>query len=146
MSAHLRFTPNPRSERGQALVEFVFVLPLLVLVLFATIELALLLNQWNNLTQVAGSVARKAAVNHDSAFNPVAYGTAQAERVNTNNGLTISVCTPDGPDIGGRVQVTTRARPTLLLRLPGLTGLVLPAGKATMRLESKATFPTTGSC
>ena len=49
-------------EGGQALVEFAFVLPLLLLFLFAIIDFGLALNQQNSDTNIANIAVREAAV------------------------------------------------------------------------------------
>ncbi|MDA8069243.1 MAG: pilus assembly protein [Actinomycetota bacterium] len=51
-----------RAENGQALVEFAFVLPLLLLFLFAIIDFGIALNQQNADTNIANIAVRDAAV------------------------------------------------------------------------------------
>jgi hypothetical protein len=63
-----------RSERGTALVEFALVAPLLFLIVFGIIEFGLILNAYNQLTQLAGQGARAAAVNRNPDGTPVGAG------------------------------------------------------------------------
>jgi Flp pilus assembly protein TadG len=51
-----------RDERGQALTEFAFVLPLLVVLLFGVIQFGILYNHYVTLTDAVRAGARKAAV------------------------------------------------------------------------------------
>jgi Flp pilus assembly protein TadG len=56
----IRSTIN--DERGQALVEFALVLPLLILLLFALLDFGKAYNYWNDATHLTGEGARYAAV------------------------------------------------------------------------------------
>jgi Flp pilus assembly protein TadG len=51
-----------RSDRGQALVELAFVLPLVMLILFGIIDFGLALNNYNSDTNLANLAARTASV------------------------------------------------------------------------------------
>jgi Flp pilus assembly protein TadG len=55
-------TSIARDERGQALTEFAFVLPLLVLLLFGVIQFGVLYNHYVTLTDAVRAGARKAVV------------------------------------------------------------------------------------
>ncbi len=57
-----RLLRKHRSDSGQALVEFAFVLPLVLLFLFAIIDFGLALNQQNSDTNIANVAVREAAV------------------------------------------------------------------------------------
>src|SRR5207245_7628740 len=52
-------------ERGQALPEFVLVLPILLLVLFGIVQFGLALNSTNDETHLANEVARYAIINEN---------------------------------------------------------------------------------
>jgi Flp pilus assembly protein TadG len=67
-----------RHERGQAMVELALVLPVLLTVLFATIQFGIAYNHYETVTDAARVGARKAAVSR-TAPDPVA-ATAQAAR------------------------------------------------------------------
>jgi Flp pilus assembly protein TadG len=51
-----------RPERGQALVEFAVIVPVLLLILLGIIDFGRAVNNWNDLTHVANLAARYAAV------------------------------------------------------------------------------------
>src|SRR5689334_1500467 len=51
-----------RSQRGQAMAEFAIVVPVLLLVLMAIMQLGIVYNNWVTLTDAARAGARKAAV------------------------------------------------------------------------------------
>jgi hypothetical protein len=61
-------------ERGVALVEFVLVLPLLLVILFGMLDFGRVFNYWIDATHLANEGARFAVVNN----NPDTSGTLQA--------------------------------------------------------------------
>jgi len=60
-----------KSEKGQAMVEFALIMPLLSLVLCAIMDFGWVLSQQNELVNLAGDSARYAAINYSS------YGDTQ---------------------------------------------------------------------
>ena len=145
-------TRTRRSQDGQSIVEFVLVLPLIVLILFAIVDFALALNYSSDLNQIAAEGTRRAAVNRDPAFDPAAYTKSRAEPVLRDRpDLAVSVCLPEGTMPGGTVRVKATVTYTLLHLIPGLESITtIPlSGRASMRLESPATFSgssTSGPC
>lgn len=93
-------------ERGQTMVEFALVLPLLALLLFGIIQFGILFNNYVTLTDAVRAGARKAAVSRQ-APNPVGAATgavtASAADLNTAN-LQVSVSSDWQP--GDNVTVT----------------------------------------
>ncbi len=67
-----------RNEKGQALVEFVMVLPVLLFLFFAIVQLGVVFKDYIAVTDAARAGARKAAVSRFAA-NPTA-ATADAVR------------------------------------------------------------------
>lgn len=65
MMSHARKKSNlghgARNESGQALVEFALVLPILVLILFGTIEVSLVMNTYVRLNELARNLAKASA-------------------------------------------------------------------------------------
>jgi Flp pilus assembly protein TadG len=57
-----RHIKSLRTENGQALVEFAFVIPLVLMFLFAIVDFGLALNQQNSDTNIANVAVREAAV------------------------------------------------------------------------------------
>jgi hypothetical protein len=120
---------------GQALVEFVLVLPLLLLLFVGIMQFGLALNTTNDETHLANEVARYLTVN----FNPategslVAWAKSQADTNFLESEGQICIQFPKGSEIGQPVEVTTH---TTMKWLPVL-GLVETTltGKAVMRLE-----------
>jgi hypothetical protein len=131
------------AERGQAMVEFVLVLPFLLLVLFGIVQLGMSVNAWNDLNQIAGSGVRRAAVNHDSTFNPVAYVCAGAEP-SVRSTLTVTVSFPSGTTIGSPVQIVTHADRRLIPFIDTSASTLQMSGSAVMRLEVPPTFSASG--
>lgn len=92
-------------ERGVALVEFVFVLPLVLLLLLGMIDVGKAVNYWNDETHLANEAARAVAVNNSPDPNWAANKTTAAYKINTavknqadtnelKNGGTSSISTP----------------------------------------------------
>jgi TadE-like protein len=148
-----------RDERGVALVEFVLVLPLLLVILFAMLDFGRVFNYWIDATHLANEGARFAAVNK----NPNAGGTLQAyiqQQADTDelrNGgsssvpdpLQICIDFPNGATVGEPVRVTATATYNWLPFLSSdlsldFFGHKLPlasvvTGSSTMRLEALPT-------
>jgi Flp pilus assembly protein TadG len=77
----IAFVRRSLDDRGQALVEFALVLPLLALVVFGAAQLAQGTNYWEQANHVANETARWAAVNRLPAYN---YGTGCGGSVAAN--------------------------------------------------------------
>jgi len=129
-----------RSERGQALVEFVLLLPVFLLITFGLIEFGKGFNYWIDVTHLANEGARYAAVNRwptcpqdDTSACPEPLRKYVQDRANTSelalgganvegNGLSytdppnandgIIVCFPEDatPAVGEAVRVVVRAK------------------------------------
>lgn len=73
-----------RDERGQALVEFALVLPILLALIIGILDFGRALDYYNQVTQLAGQGARAAAVNRMPDGTAITSGSAlQAQLVNT---------------------------------------------------------------
>jgi Flp pilus assembly protein TadG len=66
---------GPRTERGQTMVEFAMVLPVLAILLFGVIQFGILFNNYVTLTDATRAGARRAAVSRQ-ASNPSAATVA----------------------------------------------------------------------
>ena len=128
------------SERGQALVEFVLLLPVFLLITFGVIEFGKAFNYWIDTTHLANEGARYAAVNRwptcpsdDTSFCHEQLRAYVQQRANTKeladgganvkSGLTynvgspsaadgIVICFPESgsTDVGKAVRVTVKAK------------------------------------
>lgn len=65
-------------EQGQALVELAFVIPLVLLFLFAIIDFGLALNQQNSETNIANIAVREAAIVNSATFTASCQGTSES--------------------------------------------------------------------
>jgi Flp pilus assembly protein TadG len=145
-------TASLRDQRGTALVEFAFVLPVLLLLVIGMLHFGKAFNYWTNETHLANEAARFAVVNK----NPGGVGAtlqqyiqAQADTPELRNGGTDSVpdpmkvCItfPQGQVVGAPVTVTVSTdyhwMPFLADALDGASLTV--SGSATMRLEASPT-------
>jgi hypothetical protein len=145
-------------ERGAALVEFVLVLPLVLLILFGMVDFGKAFNYWNDETHLANEAARQAVVNScpqcTSGQTINQWIKTEADSGELQNGGTQSISSPGmrvciwfpnkatlpAPDyyaVGQPVQVIVHAQYNWLAYLVG-QGLPLHSdltGTATMRLE-----------
>jgi len=150
-------TPSPRSEDGQAIVEFALVLPVLLLVLFAMIHFGKAFNYWNDATHLTAEAARFAAVDRkpdpSSAATLQAQIRGQADTSELRNGGTDSVSSPaqvcvDFPNGTSNVGDPVRVKMTfsyswmpLLKLVPGTTQVT---SSTVMRLEAPPTKYSAG--
>jgi Flp pilus assembly protein TadG len=109
-----------RSERGQALVEFAFVLPVLLLLILGLFDVARAVEQENTLAFAAREGTRYAIVHGSASSSPVPYcssctnstitKTVQNAAISVNGTLTVTVGYPDGDNKrGSRVSVQATA-------------------------------------
>jgi Flp pilus assembly protein TadG len=142
-----------------ALVEFVLVLPLLLVILFAMLDFGRVFNYWIDATHLANEGARFAAVNNNPSSSGTlqAYIQQQADTDELRNGGTASVhdplkiCIdfPNGNAVGQPVTVTATVTYNWLPFLSSdwsadFFGHKLPlssevTGSSTMRLEAVGT-------
>lgn len=129
------------SEGGQAFVEFVIVLPLLVLLVFGITQFGLTFRNHLAITDAARVAARAAAVKRTS--NPCAAGgpawTAIMNTLSPGQQSAVDLSgawctTPDGTDdVGGRVVITIKYPYTI--GLPGVSASGDLTSSATERME-----------
>jgi len=118
-------------QAGQAVIEFAFILPLLLILVFGITELGRMLMQTNMLTQAAREGARAAAVGADS--------TSAATRVAdvlTAAGITPASIDVSGPDSDNMMLVVVTSNFQVI---PGtllpFSGTFVLRGAAAMRFE-----------
>jgi hypothetical protein len=136
-----------RKERGQALVEFALILPVLLLVVFGIIKMGIAATSWSNETHLANEAARFAAVNSCSACAGVpieSWIITQGDTgdLKTNGHATITFTDPSAIPPGQNhcqgdpVQVKVSYTYTLL-DLPILPKFTIPiTATSTQRLEA----------
>jgi uncharacterized membrane protein len=120
-----------RCERGQATVEAALVLPLVVLLLLAVVQVGLLVRAEVLVTHAAREAARAAAV--DSDPQAAARAAALATTLDAHR-MTVHVDGRNGPGSRVRVDVTYTA-PTDVPLVGGLIGDVTLHISTTMRVE-----------
>ena len=128
----LWLTRHVKNNRGQALVEFALVLPMLLLLVVGMMHFGLIINQYMVLAEAAREGARSAALGGSNAT--VAAVVAQAA---ANSHLTVNINPPVTRVRGNGVTVTVVAANVTvipLLRQFFPTGLTV-RGAATMRVE-----------
>lgn len=137
--------PRMRSQTGQSIVEFVLVLPFLLVLLFGIVDFGIAINHSSDLNQVAADTARRLAVNSNSAFDPKAHVLASAEKaVSDNPTLSVDVSLPNGTAPGADhavcVKITMKRGIQVVPGFEGIGPTLDLSGKAAMRLEMPANF------
>ena len=122
-----------RSTRGQALVEFALILPLLVLILMGIIEFGRL---WMTMITLSGAAREGARLAVVTAPDHDAVETA-ANNVLDAAGLGPGTITISGPNAQNDVTVTVEITYTVITGsiIPGLGGSLQLARSAVMRWE-----------
>jgi Flp pilus assembly protein TadG len=129
-----------KSQRGQALVEFALILPLLLTLVLGIFDFGTAYNYQNDMSQLANEAARYAAVGKCdgcSTTNQIpAVVRADADSGALRNSVTITIGFPSGSNgcQGDAVQVTVTKNYTWVPYLK-LGGTTIHAS-ATMRLET----------
>jgi len=132
-----------KGQKGQALVEFALVLPLLLLLILLAVQFGFILNAYITLTHLSREGARYAAVHPqtDQAIKDY-METITPSQINTSD-LTISVSPAEGDSqrvAGGSISVTLNYNLQSKIFLPtSFLGFqvptTLPAVKAVMVIE-----------
>jgi Flp pilus assembly protein TadG len=140
--------PELRDERGQALVEFALLLPVLLLIIFAIVQFGLSFNAANDQTHIANEVARYATVNESpgGAEKLAQWGKKQAytnytTALNSEGKVCIRFLkTSDGHEreVGDPVEVEVTST-TKWLPLLNIGASTVIKGNAVMRLEAPPT-------
>lgn len=93
---HPRFSSRVSDERGQAVVEFALILPVLVGLLLGIIQFGILFNNYVTITDAARAGARKAAVSrflNDNGAAAEATARGSAQSLNTASfDVTVKAC------------------------------------------------------
>ncbi len=122
-----------RQQKGQSLVEFALLLPILVIIVFSAVEFGRLWMTMNVLTGAAREGARVASVTAPNAALVQNAANNVLAAVNIS-GATVTVV---GPDAANAVTVTVRINYSVLTGtiVPGLTGTFQLTRSASMRWE-----------
>jgi Flp pilus assembly protein TadG len=130
-----RFRLSPRDERGQTMVEFALVLPILAVLLFGVIQFGIAFNNYITITDAARAAARRAAVSRE-AVCPSCEATNEAKASAENldqTQLNVSV-SPEPWAPGSDVTVTVKYPYSIhILGLYDWTGWL--TSKVTERVE-----------
>lgn len=122
-------------QRGQAMIEFALILPLLLLVMFAIFQFGFMFYSYISIQQAAREGARSAAVGKNDALITTAITNASTLDPTM---LTISIAPAPATRLAGsNVTVTVTIPSAQLLKMP-LVDAYLPTqltGQATMRME-----------
>ena len=137
-------TARLREDTGSALVEFALVLPLLLVIAFGILDFGKAFNYWNDTNHLAATGARFAAVNRNpgaaDSLTLQEYIAAQGDTAELRDALSVCIRTPDGEEVGGRVEVVAQSVYPLMTFL-GLGPSLTLRGTAVMRLEQVPSLP-----
>jgi len=123
-----------KGEGGQAVVEFVLILPIFLGLLFAAIGYGITLNNYERVTDIARVAARAAAIGRfDPRFAaqsnpPCAAANAAAQQA--ANGLTITAvnCSPNSPPApGDPITISVTIQSENAIRTVPFLNLLLPS-------------------
>jgi len=160
-----------RGDGGQALIEFAFVAPLLLVLLFAVFDVASALNYWNDETNLANVVARYTTIigssnaappcsvggtSYLSGADPNVYGYVKCEATADSSTLAnaVGVCVTDDTyqaagDSGTDWSQNDAVKITVMYPYNFLSFLSRVVGKSHITLTSSATMmledPVVGS-
>lgn len=124
-----------KNIRGQAMIEFALVMPILMLVIFVFLQLGILLNNYLILNHLAREGARYAAVNSDYDSDTTTYVQSIIPSMINQNNLTIAVSPSEGD------STRTRGNPiTVTLTYDFSDNIFLPTTFFNFQLPT--TFPT----
>ena len=123
------------SRRGQTLIEFAMILPILMMLIFGVIEFGRYLYLKNSVTNAAREGARKAVVTNPWSDSTVKQYLVDNSPISLNLG-NINI-TPTSPTPGAAVTVTVKIPFTSVVPslIPQFTNLSSIRASATMRYE-----------
>ncbi len=144
-----------RGERGTALVEFALVIPVLLLVLFGTLDFAKAFNYWIDETHLAAEGARWAVVNSNPGSGSLQqYIQQQADSSQLRGLAHVCITFPTNPasgtsgQVGDPVDVTVTSDYNWMPFVASGASLAPSTaitGSATMRLEALPSNYSTGN-
>jgi TadE-like protein len=134
------------------MVELALLLPVLLLILFAVLDVGKAFNYWNDETHLANEASRWAAVNKDYTQIPGCGGAgslaacvkSQADTVQLRSGAAVSICVLTQNKVGEPLKATV----SYPYNWMGFIGNTLGIGPSTitvtstMRQEAVGNFPT----
>lgn len=147
--------PLWHQSRGQALIEFTLIAPLLLLFLFAIIQMGLLFNAFISIEQAARIGVREASLDQSSQVACSIYHQLNTgifpKTANVNWSESVSNGTSSSSSSSSNnlptVQVDVSTQYPLMIPLPGLGSSIAIAQKYTMvqEIPSSSTTTTSGS-
>lgn len=141
----VRATETKRRARGQGLVEFALVLPLILLLLLGAIDFGRVFLGWVTLNNMARVGANYAALHPDLSFDQAKYDALIAANATGINCVEAAPRIP--PTYGGTRQPGETVTVRLTCRFTPLTPIIssiFPTGLIT--LGASSAFPVTGGC
>jgi Flp pilus assembly protein TadG len=143
----IRLTKRP--ERGAAVVEMAFVLPLFLLMIFGTIEAGWLLAQTNSINHGAREGARLAAVNYspNAGVNDVLDGMCNRMGIasSSNPVVTLSTTNTNGDAFSGRGDLGNVKVTITYSSLTGILDGIFDGKTITSETEFRLEQPLDGS-
>src|SRR6476646_6114762 len=123
-------------DRGQAMVEFIIVLPVMLFLIFMIAYAGIGFERYARVTNAARVAARAAAVARFQGIDPC--DAAQTAADNALNGLTLDgppTCVPSSSQPGEMITVTLHYTLPDIPIVSGIFGTTTVTGEATERME-----------
>lgn len=126
-------TGNRRRQRGQALVEFTLLLPILIIIIFGIIEWGRI---WMTVHTIAGAAREGARIAAITAPDPTQVQNA-VQNVLAASNIAGAVITTSGPNANDEVTVTVSVNHNVVTGaiIPGLNGTINLTRSAVMHWE-----------
>jgi Flp pilus assembly protein TadG len=125
-----------RSERGQAIVEFAFVLPLLTGLLLGLVQVGMLLNNYIMLTDAARVGARRAIAVRMGGVTPADATQAVRDSAGSLNQTNLQVTVKDSDWNAPGSEITVTASYPYTIDIP-LLGLSIASGTITATAKER---------
>jgi TadE-like protein len=126
-----------RDDRGTVMIEFAFILPLLLTLVLGIMSFGRALNYWINETQLASEGARWAVVDRSPSGSLQSWIKSQPDAQQLKNDMRVEISYPNGQLVGQPVTVKTCVVFNLgswFAWVPGGANKKI-VGSATMRVE-----------
>ena len=123
------------NDRGQAMVEFVIVLPFMLFLIFMIAYAGIGFERYSRVTNAARVAARAAAVARFDGKDPCVAADDAPTYALHGLALSSTTCDPPGAQPGSLITITLEYQLPNIPMIGSITGPITVTGKATERVE-----------